>query len=1385
MDKSLSPNQAFSSLLQHHPLPTWVYDLSSLQIVAVNNAATKRYGYSRRAFLKLRLTDLHELDIAPGESYWGEWRHKTRTGEVFSAEVFSSPVRWQGKPAALVQARDLNAQQRTSRQARETWQRQVQLEEIVNRSPAIAFLWRNEPGLPMDFVSENIAQLGYSAKELTRPGALYDKLIHPADLEQASLEMQQAIGAHRLFLRQEYRVITKSKQIRWVEDYTRIQYDSAGYPLFFWGIVTDITQRKAAETRLRYQAALLENVSDAVIATDLDFIVSALNRAAEEMYGWQEIEAAGQRWDDLVHTEFFNQTGQETVADLMRNGFWSGLCSQSRKNGERFFVESRVTLLRDETGRPVGTVAVNRDINERVQAEQRLRASEERFRSLFNQASAGVARVSLDGYFVEVNQYFCDLLGYTREEMLSKTFQDVTHPDDIQRDLKQLRRALSGEIESYLLEKRYLRKDGRLLWVNLSATLVRDLNGQPEYLIGVVQDITERKMREREIDTIYQSGLEFDNLRSPEAIAQKLIEILATRLDWHHAGIWMRRENSDLLDLLAFSRSDGRDAAQAARRSAVLIRRVGDGMTGWVIANGKSVISNNLEDDPRFMSVHPNMRSGLYVPICIGEQTIGCISAESQEENAFDEHHRRLLETLAGQAASALVNTRLLQDARQRANQMETLVSVSQALSSAIDSPHLLQLTLESAIACIPQAQKGSVLLLDESGNRLIVGASFGYSQSNPLRAGLPRGKGYAWQAVETAQPLMVEDVAAFPSHDYFTDLPESREIRSSLAAPLLLENRPTGVICLDNTSHFAAFSADDLQLLTVFAASAAISLQNARLLQQTRRRAQELETLMNVSLAMRSATSPEELLNIIFQQMQGLFSISNLAYVSAGENADALQIQLATGIWQRFQASNLPQNSLAGQMLRSREYYLCQDARQDEKIVRRELLQGIRSLLEMPLIVQDRVVGSFWLGIGDEQQHPDFSPDDIRLLHAIADSTANALNRMSLHQRSLEHARRMAAIGALGRTLAESLSLEKMYKSLVEAIYDLLPDIGGVFISRFDPQEKIITCLCAHMDGEFQDVSGLARLPYAPEKGGRQSRVIASGKALVINDIPEWKNAHPNLAVQMVGDPSRTTRSALYVPMSANSQVIGVLQVQSYTPDRFGAEDIDLLSLAANTAAVELQNAYLYQTLQNSNAELRAAYDATILGWGQALELRDEETEGHSLRVTELALNLARRLNLTEEALLQMRWGCLLHDIGKLGIPDSILRKAGPLTTEEWEKMRQHPKFALNLMSKIEYLKNAMEIPYCHHEKWNGSGYPQGLRGEAIPLTARIFTLADVFDALTSDRPYRKALPRSEALEYIRAQSGKHFDPQLVPVFVEMLNADPGSDSQVGVEAR
>ena len=246
-------------------------------------------------------------------------------------------------------------------------------------------------------------------------------------------------------------------------------------------------------------------------------------------------------------------------------------------------------------------------------------------------------------------------------------------------------------------------------------------------------------------------------------------------------------------------------------------------------------------------------------------------------------------------------------------------------------------------------------------------------------------------------------------------------------------------------------------------------------------------------------------------------------------------------------------------------------------------------------------------------------------------------------------------------------------------------------------------------------------------------------------------------------------------VPLLVQGKIKGVLEIYHRASIAPNTEWFKFLDMLAGRAAIAIDNTSLFNVLQKSIIELRLAYNTTLEGWARALELRDMETVGHSRRVVELTTKLAARMGMDSSLMDHIRRGALLHDIGKMGIPDAILNKSSPLTDEEWKVMKQHPIYAYDMLKEIIFLKPALDIPYSHHERWDGTGYPLGMHGEAIPWAARIFAVVDVYDALTTDRPYRKAWPKEKVINYIRKQSNTHFDPQIVDAFIEMVTENDG----------
>ena len=289
------------------------------------------------------------------------------------------------------------------------------------------------------------------------------------------------------------------------------------------------------------------------------------------------------------------------------------------------------------------------------------------------------------------------------------------------------------------------------------------------------------------------------------------------------------------------------------------------------------------------------------------------------------------------------------------------------------------------------------------------------------------------------------------------------------------------------------------------------------------------------------------------------------------------------------------------------------------------------------------------------------------------------------------------------------------------------------------------------------------------PKKGESTltETVIRSGKPEIVADSLISNVRSERLSELLPG------RSLLAIPLIAKNQRLGAAIVSFTDLHTITDDEIEQCQHAANQIAMALENADLIENLEGTNAQLSVSYDATIAGWAQALELRDAETKGHSQRVTQLTTRLGQALGLKGVALENLRRGALLHDVGKMGIPDDILLKEDQLTPEERKVMDRHPEYAFEMLADIPYLRPALDVPLYHYERWDGKGYPKQLNGTDIPAAARIFAVVDVWDALRSKRPYKKAWTQSTAIKYIKEQAGKHFDPAIVAVFLQIIAQD------------
>jgi putative nucleotidyltransferase with HDIG domain len=374
------------------------------------------------------------------------------------------------------------------------------------------------------------------------------------------------------------------------------------------------------------------------------------------------------------------------------------------------------------------------------------------------------------------------------------------------------------------------------------------------------------------------------------------------------------------------------------------------------------------------------------------------------------------------------------------------------------------------------------------------------------------------------------------------------------------------------------------------------------------------------------------------------------------------------------------------------------------------------------------------------------------RITQLLGDLEQGVVDQLKDRESQLE------ALMGIGRTINSSLGRRRVLEEVMDTLILLMRAERGFLMLKGDDGRLVVETARGidqvNLEAEAFDVSRTI-----------VDRVAGTGETILTTNAQEDPRFENQISVA-----AYRLRSILCAPLKIKDELIGVIHVDNRARTGiFQEQDKNLLSAFADAAAVAIDNARLFETLLEKNKELEEAYQATLEGWVRALDMRDKETEGHTQRVTVLTQRLARAMGVDDEQLIHITRGALLHDIGKMAIPDSILLKPGALTDAERELIKQHPKYAYDMLKRIDFLLPAIDIPHYHHERWDGMGYPDGLRGEDIPFPARIFPVVDVWDALTSDRPYRNALPPDEVKERIRVDSGKHFDPHVVEVFLQL----------------
>jgi PAS domain S-box-containing protein len=532
---------------------------------------------------------------------------------------------------------------------------------------------------------------------------------------------------------------------------------------------------------------------------------------------------------------------------------------------------------------------------------------------------------------------------------------------------------------------------------------------------------------------------------------------------------------------------------------------------------------------------------------------------------------------------------------------------------------------------------------------------------------------------------------------------------------------------------------------------------------QERAQRLEELEAVNQLSTALRASQSLAEMLPRLLEETLRLMNTQAGAIWLYDAPSGELHSQAAQGWYQQLSTIPMkPGEGVGGRVFTTGQPYFTAEIADDptsREAVRSKIPKGWSGVC-VPIRTAAETIGVFFMAVPLPRV---FKPEEVRLLTTLVEIAGNAIHRMRLHAETELHVQRLSALRTVDMTITASLDLRVTLDVLLEQVISQLnADAADVLL--LNEYTQTLEYVVGRGFRSLSPVRSRQRLgeSYAGRVALERRTITISYTDLLENESSQ--------ALLLSGEEFKTYYG---VPLIAKGKVKGVLELFYRTHFKPDPEWLDFLETLAGQAAIATDDAQLFDYLQRMNTELMVAYDSTIEGWSRALELRDQETEGHTRRVAEMTLELARTMQVfSEEKLVHVRRGALLHDIGKMGVPDQILLKPGPLTDKEWVVMRKHPEYAYDLLAPVAYLRPALDIPSCHHEWWDGSGYPHGLAGEQIPLEARIFTVVDVWDAITSDRPYSRAWKPEVARNYILSHSGTQFDPQVVTAFFKLLES-------------
>jgi len=1165
----------------------------------------------------------------------------------------------------------------------------------------------------------------------------------------------------------------KDGTLIFVRESASVGYDSDGRVAYYEGTVEDFTERKQAEEATRASEAryhtLFEDSPIAIWEEDFSVVkkhldglkrqgvenfmdhfnehpddllecsglirITDVNRSALEMYQADEKNALIENTNQTVSQGELAQLPlifAEIAAGKLRGG-WEGEDETLTENPIVIRLTWSVVPGYEEDYSKVIVTTV--DITERKRAEEQVVALEAFTRSAFDALSANICVIDETGKIVMVNRSWKDfaLTNNEEPERVSEganyltVCENATGSERYQaREFAAgIRLVLSGKCAEFSMEYPCHSEQEKRWFI---ARVTRFQSGASNQAVIAHMNISGRKLTE---EALHISEERFSTIfhSSPNPIA-------ITRLS-----------DGKLIDMNeAWQAITGYAWEEAIGRNPVDLNL-------WVDPAERSRLTQKVSEREAVQAFEMRLRKKT------GEIRILLMSAEIvklQEELCILTTAQDVTELKQAEQAVHLYT-----------EQLQTAGEMGRTLASHLDVEKIYQNLAQAVKRLLPDV--ATVFVSRFAAEEKTITAVYGLQDDDALDVSklpplpfAPEGQGSQSTVIYTGTPLIVADLKNKLAGRFQVRVgADERETQSAAYVPLAAQDRILGVLHVQSYTP-NRFHQTDVELLTLVGNTAAVAIQNAELFAETRQRVRELETVNHISVALRASANQEQALAIMLEETLNVFNTRHGAISLWDEESETLHSVIARG-WPAAMMERPIRSGegIFGTVFAGGETYISSDFANDPLT-----LPQSRPLLPLgwggaciPIRANEKSLGVLTLAIPSQRV---LRREDVRLLETLAEMVGTAINRMNLNEEVQRHLERLQSLRQIDAAIAGSFDRRATLETILAQVLSQL-GVSAADILMLDSKTQAL-----HMGAYKGFTTELDESIYVPIGRGFAG-VAVSEKRIVRADLQSVREVPAFYKLwQKEGFSSYHA-----IPLIVKGRPIGVLETYQRTLSTPSKEWFNFLETLAGQAGIALENAGLFENLENVNAELIQAYDSTIEGWSHAMDLRDKETEGHTIRVADLTMRLARTMGSSPADLIHIRRGALLHDIGKMGVPDRILLKPDKLTDDEWTIMRMHPTFAYEMLEEIHYLRPALNIPYCHHEKWDGTGYPRGLVGQEIPLEARIFAVVDVWDALTSDRPYRPAWTREKTLEYIHEQSGKQFDPDVVTIFLQIIEAD------------